>query len=162
MVVGGHDVRSTSPTQVLGMYRSYSERPLDDSHMRMSVGSFGGQSMSGYNRSYGDPSASPSNYYNMGPVRSHESTDRMPPFYILLKKFREAFRDCTFLLPGVKSALLESSMSDRNDADASDLLGKESSVKGSKWDPSVSAGLQVLHHCALDICANICSCNCVF
>lgn len=131
MVVGGHDARSSSPTQVLGMYRSYSGgtvRPLDDSHMRMSVGSFGGQSMSGYNRSYVDPAASPSSYY-MGPIRSHESVDRLPPFYALLRKFRAAFRDCSFLLPGVKSALLEHAMSDRNDGDASDLHGEDPSVR---------------------------------
>lgn len=120
-IVGGHDARSSSPTQVLGMYPSYSGgagRPLDDSHMRMSVGSFGGHSMSDYNRGYGDPSASPSNYY-MGPIRSLESTDRTPLFYMLLRKFRAAFKDCTFLLPGVKAALLENSVLDRNDGGAS-------------------------------------------
>ena len=133
VVGGGHDARSSSPTQVLGMYRSYSGgtvRPLDDSHLRMSVGSFGGQSMSGYNRSsYADPSASPPSNYYMGPIRSHESVDRMPPFYMLLRKFRAAFKECTFLLPGVKSALLENAMSDRNDGDTSDMHGEDPSVR---------------------------------
>jgi hypothetical protein len=147
MVVGGHDARSSSPTQVLGMYRSYSGgtvRPLDDSHMRMSVGSFGGQSMSGYNRSYGDRSTSPSNYYT-GSTRSHESSERMPSFYILLRKFRAAFKDCTFLLPGVKSALLENAAPDRNDSEASDMNGE---------GHSVSAVLTVTHCYVVVSCAD--------
>lgn len=155
LVVGGHDPRSASPTQVLGMYQSYSGgatgRPLDDSHMRMSVGSFGGQSMSGYNRSYGgvgDPSASPSNYYSMGQIRSHESPDRIPTFYMLLGKFRDAFTDCTFLLPGVQSALSKSSISDRNDEDAPNSQGEESLAKASKWEHSVSTVLPVKQRCA--------------
>jgi hypothetical protein len=118
MMVGGGDGRSASPTQVFGMYRSYSGgtvRPLDDSHMRMSVGSFGGNSILGYNnRSYGgvnDPASNSPTYY-MGPVPSHEGSDRTPHFYILLRKFSAAFKDCTFLLPGVKSAVLEESAAD--------------------------------------------------
>lgn len=111
MVVGGQDPRSASPTDALGMYRSYSggtttTRPLDDSHFRMSVGSFGGQSIAAaYSRnSYGgDPTASPGSYY-AGPIRSVESNvDRYPPFYTFLRKYRAVFRDCTFLLPGIKS-----------------------------------------------------------
>ena len=112
MVVGGQDPRSASPTEALSMFRSYSggtttTRPLDDSHFRMSVGSFGGQSIAaGYNRSSygGDPNASPGSYY-AGPIRAVESTvDRFPPFYRLLWKYRAVFRDCTFLLPGIKSS----------------------------------------------------------
>lgn len=111
MVVGGHDPRSASPTEALSMFRSYSggtatTRPLDDSHFRMSVGSFGGQSIAaGYNRSSygGDPTSSPGSYY-AGPIRSVESNvDRFPPFYRLLRKYRAVFRDCTFLLPGIKT-----------------------------------------------------------
>jgi hypothetical protein len=112
------------------VYRSYSggtnTRPLDDSHLRMSVGSFGGQSMSaGYNRSsYGDPTASPNSYY--GTIRTIESSaERLPPFYVLLRKYRAAFRDCTFLLPGVKSA----SPSDRADRENGDLHGDDPSVR---------------------------------
>jgi hypothetical protein len=109
MIVGGQDPRSASPTEGL-VFRSYSAgtsnttRPLDDSHFRMSVGSFGGQSMSmAYNRTaYADPT-SPNGYYP-APIRSIEaSSDRLPHFYILLRKYRAAFRDCTFLLPGVKA-----------------------------------------------------------
>jgi hypothetical protein len=132
MVVGGHDPRSSSPSEALGMFRSYSggtatTRPLDDSHFRMSVGSFGGQSMSaGFNRSsYGDPTSSPSTYYT-GPIRSIESSiDKLPPFYILLRKYRAVFRDCTFLLPGVKSV----SVSDGNDDENGDMHRNDPSVR---------------------------------
>jgi len=108
MVVGGPDARASSPTEVLGMYTN-AVHPLDDSHLRMSVGSFGGQSMApqGYNRSPYDPSPPP-NYYSRGPPP--EGVDsRMPLFYVLLRKYRHAFQECTFLLPGVKSALQEDS-----------------------------------------------------
>jgi hypothetical protein len=113
MIVGGQDPRSASPTEGL-VFRSYSTgtnntRPLDDSHFRMSVGSFGGQSMSmAYNRSsYADPTSSPNGYFP-APIRSLEtSSDRLPHFYILLRKYRAAFRDCIFLLPGVKAASLD-------------------------------------------------------
>jgi hypothetical protein len=95
----------------------------------MSVGSFGGQSISaGYNRSSygGDPTASPGGYY-AGPIRSIESNaDRLPPFYILLRKYRAVFRDCTFLLPGVKLS------SDGNDDEGEDT---------DKDDPTVSFSL---------------------
>lgn len=133
MVVGGQDTRSSSPSQVLGMYRSYSggagARPLDDSHLRMSVGSFGGHSVLGYNRSYGDPLPPPSNYYP-GPVRSHEGSDRMPHFYVLLRKFNESFKDCTFLLPGVKLSLMDSKDSDRKGESELAAHGDEPSVSG--------------------------------
>lgn len=131
MVLGGSDARASSPTQVLGMYRSYSgsgprpgpgppSGPLDDSHLRMSVGSFGSQQMQPYGRPYGDPAASPYYNYNMAPSRcSHESSDGSTPFYTLLRKYKNAFKDCTFLLPGLKAALLESPLSDRKGADGS-------------------------------------------
>jgi hypothetical protein len=133
MLVGGQDPRSASPTEALGMYRSYSggasiTRPLDDSHFRMSVGSFGGHSISaGYSRSQGgDPIASPGSYY-AGPIQSIESSvDRLPSFYILLRKYRAVFRDCTFLLPGAKS----SASSDRCDEDDGN---------GNHDDPTVSS-----------------------
>jgi len=117
---GGPDPLTNSPSQVLGMYRSYSgaaeptgpsrsSGPLDDSHLRMSVGSFGAQSMA-YSRSYGEPTGSPNTYYYAGPNRPQESpaaVERSPPFYAFLKKHRAAFMDCIFLLPGLKTALLE-------------------------------------------------------
>jgi hypothetical protein len=146
MVLGGPDPRAGSPTQVLGMYPSYSGSgaprsgpgPLDDSHLRLSGGSFGGQSMP-YGRSpYGDPSSSPYYNYNAGPSRSHESTERSPPFYTYLRKYKAAFKDCVFLLPGLKAALLEAPLADRDETEESKPAADEGGQKGPNWDPSVS------------------------
>ena len=134
LVVGGSDGRATSPTQVLGMYRSYSAGgggvaatagsatsrpvpaavggPLDDSHLRMSVGSFGAPSMA-FSRSYGEPSVAPSSYYYPGQSRSsHEAFDNSPSFHSFLRRHRNAFKDCIFLLPGLKAALSETPRND--------------------------------------------------
>lgn len=134
---GGSDLRAASPTQVLGMYPSYSGRsgpqgPLDDSHLRMSVGSFGGP-MSYGRPPYGDPTSSPYYGYNAGPSRSHESSDRSPSFYTHLRKYKAAFKDCTFLLPGLKAALLETP-----DTGDSKLGTDEEGQHGPAWDPTVS------------------------
>lgn len=117
IVLGGPDTRASSPTQVLGMYRSYSGggAALDDAHLRMST-SFGGQSLR-----YGESSSPPPFY-----ARSSENAD--PPFYLLLRKFRMAFKNCAFVLPGLKSALLE--------VDGSDCSGDDS--KNGTWDTIVS------------------------
>jgi hypothetical protein len=119
MVLGGHDHRSASPTQVLGMYHSYSGGgshgmlrpnnsmgPLEDSHLRLSASSFGAApSLShNYTRSFGAENSIMS--YNGR--HSHESGDGGQLFYIFLRKHRAAFKECTFLLPGLKAALLES------------------------------------------------------
>lgn len=143
MVVGGADPRAASPTQVLSEYRSYSSGgprpgPLDDSHMRMSVGSFGGQSMA-YSRSYGEAGGSP-NYYYSGQTRSHEGSDKNPPFYASLRKYKAAFKDCTFLLPGLKAALLEASLSGGNDSSCPSPIAAESGLKEPEWSTSVSRG----------------------
>jgi hypothetical protein len=129
MVVGGNEGRASSPTQVLGMYRSYSAsgnggpgaaRPssgLEDSHLRMSVGSFGSPSMA-YSRSYGGEPAGASPYYYPpgGPLRSQDNMDKFnPTFHNFLRRHRNAFKDCTFLLPGLKAALLETPRSEAGD-----------------------------------------------
>lgn len=131
MVVGGNEGRASSPTQVLGMYRSYSAsgnggpgpggaRPpsaLEDSHLRMSVGSFGSPSMA-YSRSYGGEPAGASPYYYPpgGPMRSQDNMDKFnPAFHIFLRRHRNAFKDCTFLLPGLKAALLETPRNETGD-----------------------------------------------
>lgn len=132
------------------MYRTYStgagsrDGLLDDSHLRMSVGSFG------YSRSYGDP-ASPGE----SGLRSHDNlelhhpthrsrnpyhgigldhygmghTVRTQSFYVLLVKFRAAFKGCTFLLPGLKVALLKQGSSEDGNPN-----GKEAK---SRWDHKV-------------------------
>jgi hypothetical protein len=127
------------------MYRSYSggggggAGPLDDSHYHMSVGSFG------YSRSYGEPSSpryygarphdhteqnfhhSRSSEYHSGISRHHHhpyshskrsgssSSNRGPSFYSLLRKFKGAFKDCTFLLPGLQAAVLKQALIDQED-----------------------------------------------
>lgn len=94
------DGRSPSPTQVLGMYRSYSGggnmRPemMEDPQMR------GNSSFGGPHRSFGGES---SPYY----THRGDQDNGEPPFYGLLRKYKLAFKDCTFLLPGLKAALLE-------------------------------------------------------
>jgi hypothetical protein len=143
---GGSDLRGASPTQELGMYPSYSgsgaprsgpSGPLDDSHLRMSVGSFGGP-MSYGRPPYSDPSSSPYYNYNAGPSRSHESSERSPSFYAHLRKYKAAFKDCTFLLPGLKAALLEPPTSGKGDTGDSKLAGDEEGQHGPAWDSSVS------------------------
>jgi hypothetical protein len=126
MVLGGQDGRSASPTQVLGMYRSYSEtgspkpnrRPLDDSHIRMSGGSFGTPSIgNAYTRSFGGEGPPPPGQYRNNSMSHQEGpadgpADGPPRFYNLLKKYRGAFQECTFLLPGLKQALLDNPLPD--------------------------------------------------
>ena len=117
MILG--DARSSSPTQVLEMYRSYSgagsnarQDPLDDAHMRMSAGGSFGQ---GPSLSYASNSgrafvdAPPPAYFSSEPMRSNDSCDGVPRFYVMLRRFKSAFEDCTFLLPGLQAALQESS-----------------------------------------------------
>ncbi len=128
MVLGGHDQRSASPTQVLGMYRSYSggmpylsSRPNEDSHTRSTGESFGGGSINqSYTRSFGVES---SPIYSRAQKGGSMASDGVTAFYSLLRKHRGAFKECMFLLPGLKAALLESPLSsskDRSDASKSD------------------------------------------
>lgn len=136
MVLGGNE-RSTSPTQVLGMYHhSYSGDgshgvrgtnsmggPLEDSHLRMSGGSFGAPSLShNYTRSFGGFDQSPVYPGRMG--HSHDGQDGGQFFYVFLKRHKAAFQDCSFLLPGLKTALLEAPLSSTK----SDELGDDEMV----------------------------------
>ena len=122
-VLGGQDGRSASPTQVLGMYRSYSggasprskSGPLDDTHLRMSGGSFGAPSIgNSYTRSFGAEGPPPPGHFrsnSMGPGPA-EPTEGPPHFYVFLKKNKGAFKELSFLLPGLKAALSEAPLSD--------------------------------------------------
>jgi len=122
MVLGGQDARSASPTQVLGMYHSYSGGgggsqgmlrpnnsmgPLEDSHLRLSATSFGGApSLSqNYTRSFGAEGSSTMPYN--GRMAHYHDGEGGQLFYIFLKRHKAAFSHCTFLLPGLKAALLE-------------------------------------------------------
>jgi len=90
MVLGGGDLGS-SPSHVLeGYSRSYAATE---------------------SRSIAAPVLSTS--YGQGPIRyrtyAHpEIVDGSPGFYIFLKRHKLAFHDCSFLLPGLKAALLQS------------------------------------------------------
>lgn len=79
--------------------------PLEDSHLRLSASSFGAApSLShNYTRSFGAESMS----YNGRMAQSHEVGEGGQLFYIFLRKHKLAFKECTFLLPGLKAALLE-------------------------------------------------------
>lgn len=113
MVLGGPGHRSSSPTQVLGMYRSYSGnsgRPLpptmEDPHMRMPPSNYGGPGpMPPYGRPPPQPYGADPPYARPPPMP--ESAGNMPPFYVFLRRCRGAFTGCSFLLPGLKAALLE-------------------------------------------------------
>ena len=136
VVGGGSDNRASSPTQVLNVYRSYSSGgprsgPLDDSHLRMSVGSFGTPSMA-YSKSYGEvpPTASPGFYSGAAPPQDGPGS---PPFYVFLRKHKNAFKDCLFLLPCLKDALQESSLDTEIDEGE-----RSSSARHSKFDQRVS------------------------
>ena len=132
MVLGGQDHRSASPTQVLGMYQSYSgggsqgmlrssnsmgAGPLEDSHLRLSATSFGGApSLShNYTRSFGAES-SPIMSYNGRMSQSHDG-EGGKLFYIILRRHKAAFSSCTFLLPGLKAALLEAPVGKEDEDD---------------------------------------------
>lgn len=114
MVLGGQDNRPSSPSQVLDMYRSYSSgggvgsKPSpEDGHLRGPIGA-GGQSLpTSYTKSFGEASRG-QHQYRVPPTHGHpESTDGTPGFYIFLKQHKDAFKECSFLLPGLKAALLQ-------------------------------------------------------
>lgn len=136
MVLGGPDQQSTSPTQMLSMYPSYSggygsqsstAPPFrsrsgqgGDNPMRsMSSGSFGGQSA--FNKSYGAEGSPHPNYHGQITHEGSRSHDGAPNFYSFLGRHKGAFIQCSFLLPGLKAALLESPISDtKKSGDESD------------------------------------------
>jgi hypothetical protein len=134
MVLGGQEHRSASPSQVLDMYRSYSGSapaasprskggPLDDTHIRMSGTSLGSPSLGhSYTRSFGE--AAPGQYRSNSNINTannnkghHGSNDGSPNFYHFLKKHKAAFKECTFLMPGLKAALLEAPDVKQGEAD---------------------------------------------
>ena len=144
---GGDDGRPPSPTQVLGMYPSYSggygsqasmqapfrsmSGPMGDGQDRtLSVGSFGPTMSQIYTRSFEGPH--PGSYPgSMGPLRSQDAMSGPISFYPFLRRNKAAFIKCTFLLPGLKAALLESPLSDQKEETGDDTSGKESSDTGS-------------------------------
>jgi hypothetical protein len=118
MVLGGQGDRAASPSQVLDMYsRSYSGGgpgpsprsikggPLEDSHLRMSGGSMGAPTLpNSYTRSFNEGPQVPDRGNAFGP---HDGMDGGPGFYSFLKRHKGAFKECSFLLPELKAALLD-------------------------------------------------------
>eukprot|EP00980_Cylindrotheca_fusiformis_P004728 scaffold1004_cov105-Cylindrotheca_fusiformis.AAC.11 len=99
MVLRGGQTGPSSPSQVLDMYRSYSaspkkQHPLDENH---------GPSGPSYGNSFGHGGPMLGRHGRSG----HENADGSPNFYSFLKKNKHAFKECSFLLPGLKAALLE-------------------------------------------------------
>ena len=171
MVLGGPDQQPTSPTQMLSMYPSYSggygsqgsgqQGPFrtrsgqmtDQNAMRtMSSGSFGGSNV--YSRSY---EASPQSSY---PAQSHDGPrgvqDGPPGFYAFLGRNKSAFNKCSFLLPGLKAALLESPISDSKKPGEADKSGRKASLGGRRGrfaDPSPQDTDIAMRRIASAICA---------
>jgi hypothetical protein len=149
MVLGGpDDERAQSPSQLLGMYPLYPDG--SQSLVQMPFGPVSGPIVDG-----------PSRSGSFGPVMSHpymRPFEQGPPpgipprvfsgvgrsysqdfsFYPFLKRNRAAFIKCTFLLPGLKAALLESPLSNKPEDNGKSGRGK-SQTGDQKVGHSVSA-----------------------
>lgn len=147
MMLLADDGRAQSPTQLLGMYPSYSggygAQPGPQAPFRprggngpaqpLNAGSFGPSMSQSYTRSFDGmpPGMFPG---PMAPLRTIEHPNGAMSFYPFLRRNRAAFIKCTFLLPGLKAALLESPLSDM---DVTGALGGKKPGKGNK-DQAVS------------------------
>jgi len=171
MVLGGPDQQPASPTQMLSMYPSYSGGygsqgstqgtgafRSRNGHVReqngirsMSSGSFGGSML--YSRSY---EASPHSAYNGGQGASR-SQDGPPRFYIFLGRNKAAFIKCSFLLPGLKAALLESPIDDIKQSNKNDNKSSRKMTLGGRRsrfsDPSPQDTATALRRVTSAICA---------
>lgn len=108
VVLRGEQNGSSSPSQVLDMYQSYSgvgspkpKQPImEDPQMR------GGPSIpTSYGNSFGHGQL-PGRLRGSS-MGGPETSDGSPNFYSFLEKNKDAFKECSFLLPGLKAALLE-------------------------------------------------------
>jgi hypothetical protein len=115
----------------------------------MSSGSFGTSAM--YSRSY---EASPHGAYQPLPHDGPRIQDGPPGFYAFLGRNKAAFIKCSFLLPGLKAALLESPISDSKGED--DKSGRKLSLGGRRGrfiDPSPQDSAMSTRRVASAICA---------
>ena len=114
IMLGAPDGRATSPSQVLDMYRrSYSgggPEPSPRSNRGGPLEMTGSMMLvpprsHSYSRSYleGPP------HYRGNGFGHPEGSDGGPGFYDFLKRHKGAFKECSFLLPGLKTALLQAS-----------------------------------------------------
>ena len=125
MILGGADAQATSPTQMLSMYPPYSggyshsseqQAPFrsrgngENPSRSMSSGGSFGENM--YNRSFNEGYPQITYHGNIGHDGSRSQDGSSPGFYSFLSKNKEAFLKCSFLLPGLKAALLESPVTD--------------------------------------------------
>lgn len=149
MMILADDGRAQSPTQVLGMYPSYSGgyvaqpppqapfRPRGDSGpaQPLGAGSFGPSMSQSYTRSFDAPAGmfpGP-----MMPLRTMEHPNGALSFYPFLRRNKGAFIKCTFLLPGLKAALLESPLTETTPS----TEGGKKPGKGGNKDQPVSTYL---------------------
>ena len=147
MVLGGPDQHPTSPTQMLSMYPSYSggygsqgsgqhipfrsrsgQVPDQNAMRTMSSGSFGGGAAMYNSRSY---ETSPhGGYHASHNPEGQRLHDGPPNFYAFLDRNKSAFVKCSFLLPGLKAALLESPISDAKKPGEMDQSGRKLTLGG--------------------------------
>mmetsp|Transcript_6435 Transcript_6435/g.15211 ORF Transcript_6435/g.15211 Transcript_6435/m.15211 type:complete len:1151 (+) Transcript_6435:149-3601(+) len=144
MLLGGEQTGASSPSQVLNMYQSYSgggspkskqQRPaVEDRNMQ------GGPAF---------PNPSSLNHPPSGGVGMMESADGSPLFYSFLKRNKDAFKECSFLLPGLKSALLETPGDMKKDPDGTPKRQSRSPF----GDPSPHDTAIALRRVASAVCA---------
>lgn len=126
IVLGGPDQRAASPTQVLNMYRNHSARHQSGDTLQSIKPKFPRHAVG--------PADGRSYYHGLSSTRSMND-DFAPHFYHFLIKYKEAFKGCIFLLPGLKDALKESSTSSK-EVDGIDEY-KEMSKVGMQWQSKV-------------------------
>ena len=172
MVLGGPDQQPASPTQMLSMYPSYSggygsqgsglhapfrtrsEQMADQTSMRGLDNESFGVSSGMYTRSY---DASPHGSYNDPHTQDGpRSQDGSPNFYAFLGRNKSAFIKCSFLLPGLKAAMLESPISDAKNAGEVSSSNRKLSLGGRRGryaEPSPQDTAIAMRRIASAICA---------
>ncbi|KAL3936269.1 MAG: hypothetical protein SGBAC_008377 [Bacillariaceae sp.] len=140
MLLGGEQTGgAASPSQVLHMYQSYSgggspkskQRPVEDRNMQS------GPHM---------PNSSALNHPGSGMM---ENSDGSPMFYLFLKRNKDAFKECSFLLPGLKAALLETPGDMKKDPDST----PKRQSRAPYGDPSPHDTAIALRRVASAVCA---------
>jgi hypothetical protein len=173
----GNDHRAASPSQVLeigfrsgsGSPRSKPSSSLDDRNLRLSasmgspiysrpyVGDGGQSSHSNYQHSsslhpFGHP-------YQNAPYPTHRpyrgstapAPDGAPHFYIFLRRHKNAFREVTFLLPGLKSVMGTSTSSKKEDNE--DTPKRQGRDRRSYTEPTEQEVQVALRRIASAVCA---------
>jgi hypothetical protein len=148
MLLGGSDQQSSSPTQMLNIYPSYSggygsqasgqATPFRNRSDQNDNGSFGG-GPSMYSQSY---ESSPQGVFGTSHDREEAaSSEGSPSFYSFLIRNKSAFAKCSFLLPGLKAALLESPLIKLENPNALNAAVKEVSLGSRRCENTESSPL---------------------